>query len=153
MISTVFVLSRTTPKTQYTGCSVHENNNGQAAFENPMYNTNAKAVEGKAVRFDPNLNTVCTMVWGWVVHTRAPLHSYLLGPRLVQGCEEEWVYQTSTTKGLLLFQFRKSLCRDCPAETKSQRWFPPLKKSSALIWQLKVEDCCREKNYSLWLYT
>uniref|UniRef100_H2LDN6 CUB and Sushi multiple domains 3 n=1 Tax=Oryzias latipes TaxID=8090 RepID=H2LDN6_ORYLA len=53
---------RTTPKTQYTGCSVHENNNGQAAFENPMYNTNAKAVEGKAVRFDPNLNTVCTMV-------------------------------------------------------------------------------------------
>ncbi|KAM7373267.1 hypothetical protein PAMP_008132 [Pampus punctatissimus] len=52
---------RTTPKTQYTGCSVHENNNGQAAFENPMYNTNTKAVEGKAVRFDPNLNTVCTM--------------------------------------------------------------------------------------------
>lgn len=57
-----FLLHRTTPKTQYTGCSVHENNNGQAAFENPMYNTNAKAVEGKAVRFDPNLNTVCTMV-------------------------------------------------------------------------------------------
>lgn len=55
-------LRRTTPKTQYTGCSVHENNNGQAAFENPMYNTNTKAVEGKAVRFDPNLNTVCTMV-------------------------------------------------------------------------------------------
>lgn len=55
-------LLRTTPKTQYTGCSVHENNNGQAAFENPMYNTNTKAVEGKAVRFDPNLNTVCTMV-------------------------------------------------------------------------------------------
>uniref|UniRef100_A0A8C7DH33 CUB and Sushi multiple domains 3 n=1 Tax=Oncorhynchus kisutch TaxID=8019 RepID=A0A8C7DH33_ONCKI len=53
---------RTTPKTQYTGCSVHENNNGQAAFENPMYNTSAKSVEGKAVRFDPNLNTVCTMV-------------------------------------------------------------------------------------------
>uniref|UniRef100_A0AAY4CTR7 CUB and Sushi multiple domains 3a n=1 Tax=Denticeps clupeoides TaxID=299321 RepID=A0AAY4CTR7_9TELE len=53
---------RTTPKTQYTGCSVHENNNGQAAFENPMYNTNAKSGEGKAVRFDPNLNTVCTMV-------------------------------------------------------------------------------------------
>lgn len=57
-----FYKCRTTPKTQYTGCSVHENNNGQAAFENPMYNTNAKAVEGKAVRFDPNLNTVCTMV-------------------------------------------------------------------------------------------
>ncbi|KAM6972968.1 CUB and sushi domain-containing protein 3-like [Aplochiton taeniatus] len=53
---------RTTPKTQYTGCSVHENNNGQAAFENPMYNTSSKSVEGKAVRFDPNLNTVCTMV-------------------------------------------------------------------------------------------
>lgn len=59
---TVLFFRRTTPKTQYTGCSVHENNNGQAAFENPMYNTNAKAVEGKAVRFDPNLNTVCTMV-------------------------------------------------------------------------------------------
>ncbi|XP_075438529.1 CUB and sushi domain-containing protein 3 isoform X5 [Ascaphus truei] len=53
---------RAAPKTQYTGCSVHENNNGQAAFENPMYDTNAKSVEGKAVRFDPNLNTVCTMV-------------------------------------------------------------------------------------------
>uniref|UniRef100_A0A8C1SG25 CUB and Sushi multiple domains 3 n=1 Tax=Cyprinus carpio TaxID=7962 RepID=A0A8C1SG25_CYPCA len=53
---------RTTPKTQYTGCSVHENNNGQAAFENPMYNTNAKSSESKVVRFDPNLNTVCTMV-------------------------------------------------------------------------------------------
>ncbi|XP_078253265.1 CUB and sushi domain-containing protein 3 isoform X2 [Rhinoraja longicauda] len=53
---------RTAPKTQYTGCSVHENNNGQAAFENPMYDTNAKSAEGKAVRFDPNLNTVCTMV-------------------------------------------------------------------------------------------
>ncbi|KAF7469092.1 Hypothetical predicted protein [Marmota monax] len=55
-------INRTAPKTQYTGCSVHENNNGQAAFENPMYDTNAKSVEGKAVRFDPNLNTVCTMV-------------------------------------------------------------------------------------------
>ncbi|KAM6968265.1 CUB and sushi domain-containing protein 3-like [Aplochiton taeniatus] len=54
---------RKTDKTQYTGCSVHENNNGQATFENPMYNTNPKAaVEGKVVRFDPNLNTVCTMV-------------------------------------------------------------------------------------------
>uniref|UniRef100_A0A4W6EL58 CUB and Sushi multiple domains 3 n=1 Tax=Lates calcarifer TaxID=8187 RepID=A0A4W6EL58_LATCA len=47
---------------QYTGCSVHENNNGQATFENPMYNTNTKAAEGKVVRFDPNLNTICTMV-------------------------------------------------------------------------------------------
>lgn len=62
MVYLYFLFHRTTPKTQYTGCSVHENNNGQAAFENPMYNTNAKAVEGKAVRFDPNLNTVCTMV-------------------------------------------------------------------------------------------
>ncbi|KAJ8013388.1 hypothetical protein DPEC_G00052750 [Dallia pectoralis] len=55
---------RRTDKAQYTGCSVHENNNGQATFENPMYNTNAnaKATEGKVVRFDPNLNTVCTMV-------------------------------------------------------------------------------------------
>ena len=65
-----FYKCRTTPKTQYTGCSVHENNNGQAAFENPMYNTNAKAVEGKAVRFDPNLNTVCTMVWKLILNTR-----------------------------------------------------------------------------------
>ncbi|MGH0129769.1 UNVERIFIED_CONTAM: hypothetical protein FKN15_059453 [Acipenser sinensis] len=55
-------IRKTTPKTEYTGCSVHENNNGQAAFENPMYDTSAKSVEGKAVRFDPNLNTVCTMV-------------------------------------------------------------------------------------------
>uniref|UniRef100_A0A673CRR4 CUB and Sushi multiple domains 3a n=1 Tax=Sphaeramia orbicularis TaxID=375764 RepID=A0A673CRR4_9TELE len=47
---------------QYTGCSVHENNNGQATFENPMYNTTTKAAEGKVVRFDPNLNTICTMV-------------------------------------------------------------------------------------------
>uniref|UniRef100_A0A7N6FBD4 CUB and Sushi multiple domains 3a n=1 Tax=Anabas testudineus TaxID=64144 RepID=A0A7N6FBD4_ANATE len=46
----------------YPGCSVHENNNGQATFENPMYNTNTKAAEGKVVRFDPNLNTICTMV-------------------------------------------------------------------------------------------
>lgn len=54
---------RKTDKAQYTGCSVHENNNGQATFENPMYNTNTKAAEGKVVRFDPNLNTICTMVW------------------------------------------------------------------------------------------
>lgn len=53
---------RKTDKAQYTGCSVHENNNGQATFENPMYNTNTKATEGKVVRFDPNLNTICTMV-------------------------------------------------------------------------------------------
>lgn len=52
---------RKTDKAQYTGCSVHENNNGQAAFENPLY-ANTKAAEGKVVRFDPNLNTICTMV-------------------------------------------------------------------------------------------
>ncbi|KAM9805516.1 CUB and sushi domain-containing protein 3-like isoform 3-T3 [Syngnathus typhle] len=60
---------RKTDKAQYTGCSVHENNNGQATFENPMYNSGAKggaaaaaAAEGKVVRFDPSLNTICTMV-------------------------------------------------------------------------------------------
>lgn len=58
---------RRSDKTEYTGCSVHENNNGQATFENPMYSTNSKSIEGKVVRFDPNLNTVCTMVWGSAV--------------------------------------------------------------------------------------
>ncbi len=61
----VFSLSfdrRKSDKAEYSGCSVHENNNGQATFENPMYNTNSKSIEGKVVRFDPNLNTVCTMV-------------------------------------------------------------------------------------------
>ncbi|TRY62369.1 hypothetical protein DNTS_006565 [Danionella cerebrum] len=53
---------RKSDKAEYSGCSVHENNNGQATFENPMYNTNSKSIEGKVVRFDPNLNTVCTMV-------------------------------------------------------------------------------------------
>uniref|UniRef100_A0A674D7B9 CUB and Sushi multiple domains 3 n=1 Tax=Salmo trutta TaxID=8032 RepID=A0A674D7B9_SALTR len=53
---------RKTDQTQYTGCSVHENNNGQATYENPMYDTNTKSAEGKVVRFDPNLNTVCTVV-------------------------------------------------------------------------------------------
>uniref|UniRef100_A0A668AKV0 CUB and Sushi multiple domains 3 n=1 Tax=Myripristis murdjan TaxID=586833 RepID=A0A668AKV0_9TELE len=57
-----YLYKQKTDKAQYTGCSVHENNNGQATFENPMYNTNTKAAEGKVVRFDPNLNTVCTMV-------------------------------------------------------------------------------------------
>lgn len=56
---------RKSDKAEYSGCSVHENNNGQATFENPMYNTNSKSIEGKVVRFDPNLNTVCTMVWGF----------------------------------------------------------------------------------------
>uniref|UniRef100_A0A673MU52 CUB and sushi domain-containing protein 3-like n=1 Tax=Sinocyclocheilus rhinocerous TaxID=307959 RepID=A0A673MU52_9TELE len=53
---------RWSDKAEYSSCSVHENNNGQATFENPMYNTNSKSIEGKVVRFDPNLNTVCTMV-------------------------------------------------------------------------------------------
>ncbi|XP_050987326.1 CUB and sushi domain-containing protein 3 isoform X1 [Labeo rohita] len=53
---------RKSDKAEYSGCSVHENNNGQATFENPMYNTSSKSIEGKVVRFDPNLNTVCTMV-------------------------------------------------------------------------------------------
>uniref|UniRef100_H2TR21 CUB and Sushi multiple domains 3 n=1 Tax=Takifugu rubripes TaxID=31033 RepID=H2TR21_TAKRU len=57
-----YLYKQKTDKAQYTGCSVHENNNGQATFENPMYNTNTKAAEGKVVRFDPNLNTICTMV-------------------------------------------------------------------------------------------
>ncbi|GAA6091594.1 CUB and sushi domain-containing protein 3, partial [Tachysurus ichikawai] len=53
---------RRTDKAEFSGCSVHENSNGQATFENPMYNTNTKSMEGKVVRFDPSLNTVCTMV-------------------------------------------------------------------------------------------
>ncbi|XP_056125886.1 CUB and sushi domain-containing protein 3 isoform X4 [Rhinichthys klamathensis goyatoka] len=53
---------RKSDKAEFSGCSVHENNNGQATFENPMYNTSSKSIEGKVVRFDPNLNTVCTMV-------------------------------------------------------------------------------------------
>nr|XP_032815088.1 CUB and sushi domain-containing protein 3-like isoform X2 [Petromyzon marinus] len=53
---------RTRPKARYSGCSAHENTNGQAAFENPMYDTNLRPGEAKVVRFDPSLNTVCTMV-------------------------------------------------------------------------------------------
>ncbi|XP_058232392.1 CUB and sushi domain-containing protein 3 isoform X1 [Hemibagrus wyckioides] len=53
---------RRTDKAEFSGCSAHENSNGQATFENPMYNTNTKSMEGKVVRFDPSLNTVCTMV-------------------------------------------------------------------------------------------
>ncbi|KAJ3598125.1 hypothetical protein NHX12_001639 [Muraenolepis orangiensis] len=66
---------RRSDKAQYTGCSLHENNNGQATFENPMYTTSStsttcttratsttRVTEGKVVRFDPALNTVCTMV-------------------------------------------------------------------------------------------
>uniref|UniRef100_A0AAR2IVV0 CUB and Sushi multiple domains 3a n=1 Tax=Pygocentrus nattereri TaxID=42514 RepID=A0AAR2IVV0_PYGNA len=57
-----YLYKQRTDKAEYTGCSAHENSNGQATFENPMYNTNSKTIEGKVVRFDPNLNTVCTMV-------------------------------------------------------------------------------------------
>lgn len=54
--------SRTRPKVQYNGYAGHENSNGQASFENPMYDTNLKPTEAKAVRFDTTLNTVCTVV-------------------------------------------------------------------------------------------
>ncbi|KAK1341706.1 hypothetical protein QTO34_016454 [Cnephaeus nilssonii] len=53
---------RTRPKAQYNGYAGHENSNGQASFENPMYDTNLKPTEAKAVRFDTTLNTVCTVV-------------------------------------------------------------------------------------------
>ncbi|MGH0144612.1 UNVERIFIED_CONTAM: hypothetical protein FKN15_003784 [Acipenser sinensis] len=53
---------RTRPKVQYNGYVGHENTNGQASFENPMYDTNLKPTETKAVRFDTTLNTVCTVV-------------------------------------------------------------------------------------------
>lgn len=53
---------RTRPKVQYNGYAGHENTNGQASFENPMYDTNMKPTEAKAVRFDTTLNTVCTVV-------------------------------------------------------------------------------------------
>ncbi|XP_075058584.1 CUB and sushi domain-containing protein 1 [Mixophyes fleayi] len=53
---------RARPKVQYNGYTGHENSNGQASFENPMYDTNLKPTEAKAVRFDTTLNTVCTVV-------------------------------------------------------------------------------------------
>ncbi|XP_035256647.1 CUB and sushi domain-containing protein 1a isoform X1 [Anguilla anguilla] len=53
---------RTRPKVQFNGYAGHENANGQASFENPMYDTNMKPTEAKAVRFDTTLNTVCTVV-------------------------------------------------------------------------------------------
>ncbi|XP_056421688.1 CUB and sushi domain-containing protein 1 isoform X2 [Hyla sarda] len=53
---------RARPKVQYNGYAGHENSNGQASFENPMYDTNLKPTEAKAVRFDTTLNTVCTVV-------------------------------------------------------------------------------------------
>ncbi|MBN3320802.1 CSMD1 protein, partial [Atractosteus spatula] len=53
---------RTRPKVQYNGYAGHENTNGQASFENPMYDTSMKPTEAKAVRFDTTLNTVCTVV-------------------------------------------------------------------------------------------
>ncbi|CAG5854549.1 unnamed protein product [Menidia menidia] len=53
---------RTRPKVQFNGYVGHETSNGQASFENPMYDTNMKPTEAKAVRFDTTLNTVCTVV-------------------------------------------------------------------------------------------
>ncbi|KAM6977905.1 CUB and sushi domain-containing protein 1-like [Aplochiton taeniatus] len=53
---------RARPKVQYNGYVGHESTNGQASFENPMYDTNMKPTEAKAVRFDTTLNTVCTVV-------------------------------------------------------------------------------------------
>ncbi|KAM9317096.1 CUB and sushi domain-containing protein 1 [Gastrophryne carolinensis] len=53
---------RARPKVQFNGYAGHENSNGQASFENPMYDTNLKPTEAKAVRFDTTLNTVCTVV-------------------------------------------------------------------------------------------
>uniref|UniRef100_UPI00358FCE16 CUB and sushi domain-containing protein 3-like n=1 Tax=Myxine glutinosa TaxID=7769 RepID=UPI00358FCE16 len=53
---------RTRPKAGFRSCSGHESTNGQPAFENPMYDTNQRSRESKSVRFDPTLNTVCTMV-------------------------------------------------------------------------------------------
>lgn len=57
-----FSFCRTRPKVQFNGYAGHENSNGQASFENPMYDTNLKPTEAKAVRFDTTLNTVCTVV-------------------------------------------------------------------------------------------
>lgn len=56
------LFSRTRPKVQFNGYVGHESSNGQASFENPMYDTNMKPTEAKAVRFDTTLNTVCTVV-------------------------------------------------------------------------------------------
>uniref|UniRef100_A0A3Q3JM08 CUB and Sushi multiple domains 1 n=1 Tax=Monopterus albus TaxID=43700 RepID=A0A3Q3JM08_MONAL len=53
---------RARPKVQFNGYVGHESSNGQASFENPMYDTNMKPTEAKAVRFDTTLNTVCTVV-------------------------------------------------------------------------------------------
>lgn len=60
--SSLFFPSRTRPKVQFNGYVGHESSNGQASFENPMYDTNMKPTEAKAVRFDTTLNTVCTVV-------------------------------------------------------------------------------------------
>uniref|UniRef100_A0A8C5A417 CUB and Sushi multiple domains 1 n=1 Tax=Gadus morhua TaxID=8049 RepID=A0A8C5A417_GADMO len=53
---------RARPKVQFNGYVGHESSNGQASFENPMYDTALKPTEAKAVRFDTTLNTVCTVV-------------------------------------------------------------------------------------------
>lgn len=61
-IISFFFFFRTRPKVQFNGYVGHESSNGQASFENPMYDTNMKPTEAKAVRFDTTLNTVCTVV-------------------------------------------------------------------------------------------
>uniref|UniRef100_A0A8C4QEE5 CUB and Sushi multiple domains 3 n=1 Tax=Eptatretus burgeri TaxID=7764 RepID=A0A8C4QEE5_EPTBU len=48
---------RSVPQVRYNGYAVHETNNRQSLFENPMYDTAVKPNEGKAVRFDTRLNT------------------------------------------------------------------------------------------------
>lgn len=145
----IFYLSlrRTTPKTQYTGCSVHENNNGQAAFENPMYNTNTKAVEGKAVRFDPNLNTVCTMVWRLIILTGSLMTQISGGTTL---WKRLWRLNALTWRsrqqGLhhrlaedLESQFRKP---DLPERWRKKR---PLKKKQSKLQRLVFTEFQRQQ--------
>ncbi|XP_078449693.1 CUB and sushi domain-containing protein 3 isoform X2 [Lampetra fluviatilis] len=48
---------RSVPQVRYNGYSGHETSNRQSMFENPMYDTNMKPAESKAVRFDTRLNT------------------------------------------------------------------------------------------------
>ncbi|XP_032808661.2 CUB and sushi domain-containing protein 3-like isoform X1 [Petromyzon marinus] len=52
---------RSAPKPHFSGFADHENSNGQTAFENMIYDSSLKHGESKAVRFDPRLNTVCTV--------------------------------------------------------------------------------------------
>uniref|UniRef100_A0A8C4PXD7 Sushi domain-containing protein n=1 Tax=Eptatretus burgeri TaxID=7764 RepID=A0A8C4PXD7_EPTBU len=52
---------RSIPKPHFTAYTDHENRNGQTVFENMIYDSNLKPHESKAVRFDPRLDTVCTV--------------------------------------------------------------------------------------------